>query len=97
MLRHAGINIRAARTSRRLTAGQLSQKLGISRSYLTLIETGARPLPSRLVTSLSTALHIPKTTTRLWYLDQEMSVILKTFRLSPTEKSRLLVRLNKST
>jgi transcriptional regulator with XRE-family HTH domain len=99
MKRFVGENIRHARTSLGLTTHSLSLKLGISRSYLTLIETGVRPLPKRLVNPLSSSLNISKNTIKEWYLEQSLyglvdnkslALIKLALHLSSDQKSYLL-------
>jgi transcriptional regulator with XRE-family HTH domain len=99
-----GENIRFARTSLGLTTLTLSQKLGISRSYLTHIETGARPIPKSLVNPLSQYLTIPQSTIKAMYLEQtlhgivdhkSLAIFKLILHLSPSQKSRLLSILKK--
>lgn len=67
-----GLKIKHVRIGLDLTVGFLSQQLGVSRSYLTLIENGERRLPKRLVGKLSKALRLPKETVQEWYLGQKL-------------------------
>ena len=84
--------IRASRLSRTLTTYQLSQKLGISRSYLTLIETSRRQLTIPLITPLAAALGLPKATVAEWYLGQQVSILTKALHLSPVDCNALRFR-----
>jgi transcriptional regulator with XRE-family HTH domain len=104
MKENVGNYVNSARISMHLTARELSRKLGISRSYLTLIETGARPIPRHLIPPLSRCLKIPKKTIKGWYLmqfcqemfDQKSKLIMKyVLQLSPSQKSLLLSFLKK--
>lgn len=72
----AGENIRHTRISLGLSTQSLSAKLGISRSYLTLIEIGKRPLPKSLFRSLSASLKLPRKTVREWYIQQGLQGIV---------------------
>lgn len=67
-----GLKIKNIRTDLNLTVEFVSQKLGVSRSYLTLIENGERHLPKKLVGKLARVLKIPKETVYEWYLEQEL-------------------------
>lgn len=55
-----------------LTVGFLSTEIGVSRSYLTLMENGKRRLPKRLVGKLAKVFKLPKATVYDWYLEQEL-------------------------
>lgn len=66
------IKIKNIRLGLGLTVEDLSQKLGISRSYLTLVENGERRFPRHLVGKLSKALYLTKSTVYDWYLEQEL-------------------------
>lgn len=84
-----------------LTVDFLSQELGVSRSYLTLMENGKRRLPKRLVGKLSKAFKLPKKTVHEWYLEQALrevgitnkksyELIKKMLKMTPKEKESLL-------
>lgn len=84
-----------------LTVGALSQELGVSRSYLTLIENGKRRLSKRRVGKLAKAFRLPKETVYEWYLEQELKavgiinkksheLIKKILKMTPEEKESLL-------
>lgn len=70
-----GLKIKNIRTSLELSVYFLSQELGVSRSYLTLIENGERRLPKKLVGKLARALKLSKETVYGWYLEQELKTI----------------------
>ena len=70
-----GLKIKNIRIALDLTVEVLSQKLGVSRTYLTLIENGERRLPKKLVGELAKALKLPKETVYEWYLEQELKTI----------------------
>ncbi len=70
-----GLKIKNIRIALELTVEALSQELGVSRSYLTLIENGERRLPKKLVGKLAKALKLPKETVYEWYLEQELKTI----------------------
>lgn len=83
-----------------LTVESLSQELGVSRSYLTLIENGERRLPKRLVGKLAKAFKLPKLTVYDWYLEQGLreagvtdkkshELIKKVLKMTPREKESL--------
>src|SRR2546430_15623952 len=48
-----GAKVRALRRRQQLTQVQLAQRLGISASYLNLIESNRRPLPAALLIKLA--------------------------------------------
>lgn len=84
-----------------LTVGTLSQELGVSCSYLTLMENGKRRLPKKLVGRLAKAFKLPKETVYEWYLEQELrtvgitnkkshEIIKKVLKMTPKEKESLL-------
>jgi len=84
-----------------LTVEDLSQKIGVSRTYLTLIENNERRLPKRLVGKLAKAFNLPKETVYDWYLEQELKeagikdkkshrIIKEILKMTPKEKESLL-------
>lgn len=100
-MRKFGTKIKNMRLGLGLTVGALSQTLGISRSYLTLIENGKRRLPKQLVRKLAKALHLTKNTVYGWYLEQELrevgitdkkshELIKKVLKMTLKEKESLL-------
>jgi transcriptional regulator with XRE-family HTH domain len=100
-----GENIRHTRISSGLTTQFLSSKLGISRSYLTLIENGIRPIPKRLINPLASSLNLPQNTIKEWCLEQTLSgtvdkkslnLIKLVLRLPPEQKSHLLSILKRN-
>ena len=70
-----GLKIKNVRIGLGLTVEFLSAKLGVSRSYLTLIENGKRRLPKKLVEKLAKAFKLPKETIYNWYLEQEFKTL----------------------
>lgn len=70
-----GPKIKNIRIGLGLTIGFLSAEIGISRSYLTLIENGKRRLPKRLVGKFAKAFRLPKETVYDWYLEQEFKAV----------------------
>lgn len=50
-----GLKIKKIRIDLGLSVKTLSNQTGVSRSYLTLIENGERPLPKRLVEKVAEA------------------------------------------
>ncbi len=52
-----GAKVRALRRREQLTQVQLAQRLGISPSYLNLIESNRRPLPAALLIKLAQVFH----------------------------------------
>lgn len=67
------VKIKNIRLGLGLTVADLSQKLGISPSYLTLVENGERRLSKQLVGKLAKSLHLTKSTVSDWYLEQELT------------------------
>lgn len=96
-----GLKIKNIRMGLGLTVGVLSRELGVSRSYLTLIENGERRLSKRLVKKLAKAFQLPKETVYEWYLEQALrevgitnkkshELIKKILKMTPKEKESLL-------
>lgn len=96
-----GSKIKNVRIGLGLSVGFLSAEIGVSRSYLTLIENGKRRLPKRLVEKLAKAFKLPKETVYNWYLEQELGktgitdkksheLIKKVLKMTPGEKESLL-------
>jgi len=96
-----GTKIKNIRIGLGLTVGFLSTEIGVSRSYLTLMENGERRLPKRLVEKLAKAFRLPKETVYDWYLEQELGkagitnkksheLIKKVLKMTPKEKESLL-------
>jgi len=65
-----GRNIKKIRLSLNLNTDDIAKKLGISRSYLTLIENEKRNFPKKLVKKLSNTLKIPLKQLYPWFLDE---------------------------
>jgi transcriptional regulator with XRE-family HTH domain len=54
--------IKTLRTDRGLTQEQVAQKVGVTKNYITMLETGARKTPSlRVLKRLAKALGVPVT------------------------------------
>lgn len=96
-----GLKIKKIRIGLDLTVWSLSQRLGVSRSYLTLMENGERHLPKKLVGKLAKALRLSEETIYDWYLEQELrgveitdkksyELIKKVLKMTPEEKESLL-------
>ena len=99
-----GLKIKKIRIVLGLTVWSLSQKLGVSRSYLTLMENGERRLPKRLIGKLAKALRISEETAYEWYLEQELrragitdkkshELIKSVLKMTSREKESLLTIL----
>lgn len=71
-MRKIGIKIKNIRLGLGLTVGTLSQRLGISRSYMTLMENGERRLPNKLVPKFAKAFRLSEEIVYDWYLEQEL-------------------------
>ena len=96
-----GLKIKNIRIGLGLTVGTVSEALGVSRTYLTLIENGERRLQKRQVGKLAKAFRLPKGTIYEWYLEQELrkagikdkksyELIKKVLKMTPEEKESLL-------
>lgn len=70
-----GSKIKNIRIHLGLTVEFLSQKLGVSRSYLTLIENGERRLPKKLIKKLAKALKLSEEVVYDWFLEQELITV----------------------
>ena len=53
-----GAKVRTLRRKQGLSQAQLAEKLGVSASYLNLIENNRRPLPSGLLIQLAQLFHV---------------------------------------
>jgi transcriptional regulator with XRE-family HTH domain len=53
-----GETVRALREARGLRVGDLARALGVSHSYISQIESGAKPLPARRVRDFADALGV---------------------------------------
>lgn len=100
-MRTIGQKIKNIRIGLDLTVETLSQELGVSRSYLTLIENGERRLPKRLIGKLAKVFKLPKETIYDWYVEQELrevgitnkkshELIKKVLNMTLKEKESLL-------
>lgn len=67
-----GVKIKKARIGLNLTTRLLAARVGVSHSYLILIEKGQRRFPKRLVEKLGKALELSRKTVYEWYLEQEL-------------------------
>lgn len=61
--------LKKERVKRGLTAQALADLCGISRSYITLIESGSRMPGKKNIPKIATALHLKTTVVLNWYLD----------------------------
>ncbi len=68
-----GTQIKQTRLKKGLSAETLATRIGISRSYLTLIENNQRYLPKSLVKLLARAFKLSPQVIYQWYVDQELS------------------------
>lgn len=68
-----GEKLKQARLKTGTSVEKLASKIGISHSYLTLIENDQRYLPKRLIKKLTQLLELPSQTIYHWYVDQELS------------------------
>lgn len=57
------------RTKNNLSADQLALACGISRSYVTLMETGKRLPSKKIIPKLASALHLKTNIIINWYLE----------------------------
>ena len=96
-----GLKIKKVRIELGLSVKTLSNQIGVSRTYLTLIENGERRLPKKLVGKLAKELNLPKRTIYEWYLEQELNevgitgkksheLIQEVLKMTPKEKESLL-------
>lgn len=53
--------LKRAREARGWTQAEAAQRLGVSQGYVSLLESGARPVPARLASSLCRVLELPPT------------------------------------
>jgi transcriptional regulator with XRE-family HTH domain len=58
----SGGDLREARAAKQWTQGDLARKLDVSQAYVSLLESGQRPLPERLARKLVTVLGLPAST-----------------------------------
>lgn len=64
-----GDRLRAERKKRHLSAEELAEICGISRSYITLIENGQRLPSKKVIPKLAEALHKKTNIIINWYLE----------------------------
>jgi transcriptional regulator with XRE-family HTH domain len=64
-----GEKLYKVRKKNKLSAEALSEKCGISRSYITLIETGKRMPGKKIIPRLATALKVKTNVVINWYLE----------------------------
>ena len=57
-----GSQLKASRETRRWNQHQLAERLGVSQGYVSLLESGQRPLPAHLVSRLTSLVDLPPTT-----------------------------------
>ena len=100
-MQKTGAKIKNIRLGLGLTVEDLSQKLGISRSYLTLVENEKRRLPEQLVAKFAKAFRLSKEVVYGWYLEQELreagitdkkthELIKRVLKMTPPEQESLL-------
>ncbi|MBU0569278.1 helix-turn-helix domain-containing protein [Patescibacteria group bacterium] len=96
-----GVKIKKARIHLDLTIRLLAARIGVSHSYLILIEKGQRHFPKRLAEKLAKALRLDRETVHEWYLEQELTragiknkksheLIKRVLRMTTKEKESLL-------
>lgn len=99
-----GPEIKKVRLGLKLTTRILAVELGVSRSYLTLVENSRRRLPKKLVSKLAGVLKLPEETVYEWYLEQELTragikgkeshdLIKRVLKMTIKEKESLLTIL----
>jgi len=64
-----GIKLLAERKRKKITAQELAQVCGVSRSYITLIENGKRMPGQKVILELAKALKIKNHIIVNWYLE----------------------------
>lgn len=64
-----GANIRQARKLRNITTEELANKMNLSRSYITLIETNKRVPGKKHLKKLASILHIKYDLLIEWYIE----------------------------
>jgi transcriptional regulator with XRE-family HTH domain len=74
-----GQHIREERIKLSLTAETLAQACGVSRSFITLIESGKRMPGKRLLLKIAVALHKNTSEVLNWYLEDLSQKIRKDF------------------
>ena len=96
-----GLKIKKIRIDLGFSVKTLANQIGVSRSYLTLIENGERRIPKRLIGNLAKALSLPGETIYEWYFEQELSevgitdkksyeLIQEILKMTPKEKESLM-------
>ena len=85
------LKIKEIRKAQGLAQEQLAERAGVSRSYLTEIETGAKTVNMRRLTSIASALGV-ETAALINTADAEVQELIANFkRLPPDEKKVFLV------
>ena len=64
-----GQKLRSERKNQDLTTQDLANKIGVSRSYITLIETGKRLPGKKNISKIALALGLKNSTVLNWYLE----------------------------
>lgn len=64
-----GEYLREERKKQGLTVQAVAQSCGISRSYITLIESGKRPPREQILSKIADALYLKKVDVLNWYLE----------------------------
>ncbi len=88
-----GLAIRKCRKLRNLTLNELSEKVSLSKSYLSLVETGKRKPSFNVLNDISTAIDIPLYL--LVYISTEQSKINELDENLSTQLKNLIFELLK--
>lgn len=72
-----GTQLRKERNKQKLTVETVAKACGISRSYVTLMETGLRLPGKKNIAKIAKALHLKTGTVLNWYLEDITRVIKK--------------------
>jgi transcriptional regulator with XRE-family HTH domain len=76
-----GTQLRKERNKQHLTAETVAEACNISRSYITLIESGVRLPGKKLIPKIATALRIKTGTVLNWYLEDITQKIRKGIKI----------------
>lgn len=65
-------NLRAERKKLGLSTQELAKKVGISRSYITLLENGKRPPTKTIITKIAKGLGVKSWVIEEWFLEDQL-------------------------
>lgn len=83
---HFGGHLLLQRKKLNISADELAKEIGISRSYVTLMENGKRLPSAKIIPEISRALMIKTSTVINWYLEDVKNRLEKGSEVNPAEE-----------